>query len=349
MRELTPIEMIIEVEQQLQRQASHKRDGLTRDHILWRLNTAQDRFIKYRIKPDKTGLRFEIDKKSQADLQSLLITNYSLRAILDPKDASRVYSELPSNLAYVVADGSTVVEDSEEIYTSLVEPFTETAVRLPLIDSPLTQPNYYKSFILLLGFSEVSKLTSEGVISKNQKFEFINPLMENWRRAGYQVYWERYKHLYAPGNFYVVVESGLLPNLTVDGSLASGGSIAITGERHKRISGKPIVPNDLVKSDYIREAVRGTNYYLQPIPTAPVSSISDNKIYVYNGKRFLISEILIDYIRKPRQISLLLNRSCELPGSTHEEICSIATEMILGNVESENYQQKVQENVYRLE
>lgn len=76
----------------------------------------------------------------------------------------------------------------------------------------------------------------------------------------------------------------------------------------------------------------------------PLSNLSSSYLFVYNDGQFVIDEIKIDYIRQPRQISLSLAQSCELPHHTHQEIVDIAVEYILYATSNPRAQLKTQEN-----
>ena len=47
---------------------------------------------------------------------------------------------------------------------------------------------------------------------------------------------------------------------------------------------------------------------------------------------FIIDKVKITYIRKPKEISLSLGVSCELPEHTHQEIVDMAVSSILEGI-----------------
>jgi len=348
MRALTVRELIIEVQQQVQRLGSYKRDKTSEPLIIWRLNTAQDRFIRDCIKPDPNqNDKFSINEESRTSIQALIETNKSL---LVYNDISGTYSILPSNLAYLVNDRSIILPDCNAQFSSPSSSYIITATAIPFNESTKANAPYYS--ITATGSS--SNSISYNLANKKESFEIIEVVANQLIQAGaLDVYWESFNGWYVPNSFIAVhrIETGQSPpptfGLTIDGVVSQTSVKNFTVNKFKSFSGNQ-VPNRSYKNDYVHDAVN-YNYYDQPIPESPVTYLGGNKLNILTSKRFLVSEIILDYIRKPRRISLYLNQSCELDGSVHEKICSIATEMILSNIEAENYAIKVQENINRLD
>lgn len=50
----------------------------------------------------------------------------------------------------------------------------------------------------------------------------------------------------------------------------------------------------------------------------PISDINNNKLNIYTDDTFIVSDVILNYLRKPKEISL--QQGCEIPESFHEEI-----------------------------
>ena len=66
--------------------------------------------------------------------------------------------------------------------------------------------------------------------------------------------------------------------------------------------------------------------------TSPLTTIRGEYIDVYTNDIFIIDKVKITYIRKPKEISLSLGVSCELPEHTHQEIVDMAVSSILEGI-----------------
>lgn len=79
--------------------------------------------------------------------------------------------------------------------------------------------------------------------------------------------------------------------------------------------------------------------------TGVVTTISGNDIIAYTDKTFVVKEIIIDYIRVPKKLSLSTNdgnntTTSELPEHLHKEIIELAVDLFLQN--TRNLKQRLQ-------
>lgn len=350
-------ELIIETQFQIERLDGKKRDGLSEQKILWRLNTAQDWLIKSWIKPDeKNPGRFLIDQKSNTDIQKIFAVNVPLQTIIDEDD--RVYAYLPYNFRYLINDRSRLLENCKEEFEEAEDEidYPRIVKGVKFTNSVKATSKYYTDInisIVKAGATTTRSLSTDGADSAKEKFEFVDYIIDQVRQMGFVMYWESFGSIYQADTFLLVCNLGESLNITinVDGTSLAGTSFTLpTVNIYKTDLDRDLMSrasNRHMKGDFLYDAMLH-NYYDQPEPDSPVSHQADGKIYVHQSKRFLVSEVLIDYIRSPRRISLYLNQTCELDGSNHREVCSIAAEMYLGNIEAPNYITKVQENVNRL-
>lgn len=338
-------QMHIEVIAQLQRQGSYRRDKLFNQQIDWRLRTAEERVIKSKIKPDpRFPNRFEIDQKSVSDIQSIITSNLKLNVIKETD--VRGYALLPNNFSYLVNDRSNVVEECDgEAFTSSTENILTQLRVWELGASQKITPNYYTSVSVSLGSATHSKTTS-GFPSKTDKDEIIPIVIDLFRLHGIQVYWERYNDVYRHNSFIAIItDPTVTTTLRVDETtIEEKERINKTVTRYKDVTTREY-GNRCVIQSYLSDILDSS--YMKPSPDSPVTVLSDGRLYVHTTKKFLVSTISIDYIRKPRPISLTLGISSELAGSVHQEICDIAVELLKRDIEAGDYSAKIQDNLVR--
>ena len=71
--------------------------------------------------------------------------------------------------------------------------------------------------------------------------------------------------------------------------------------------------------------------------SSPLTTIMGDYINIYTSDIFIIDKVKITYIRKPREISLSLDVSCELPVHTHREIVDMTISSILEGINDPRY------------
>ena len=77
--------------------------------------------------------------------------------------------------------------------------------------------------------------------------------------------------------------------------------------------------------------------------TSPLTTIRGSYIDIYTSDIFIIDKVKITYIRKPKDISLSLDTSCELPVHTHREIVDMTISSILEGLNDPRYKTHQQE------
>lgn len=70
--------------------------------------------------------------------------------------------------------------------------------------------------------------------------------------------------------------------------------------------------------------------------SSPITDVSELGITVYTDKTFLVKNVIVSYIKRPKELSLgeegiNTTNECELPKHTHKEIIQLAVDMFLQN------------------
>ena len=201
----------------------------------------------------------------------------------------------------------------------------------------------------------------------NLKNDLITPA--NWF-PGIEIYWETYGQLEFPNSFIVIVDITTLnwvnwdssaPNATATSNLITGllttfspigtgfdddsTNVAYLQYVEDGLGAKRLPPigatrefafNKFIQQDDIFKLLDdpfNTTKY-----TAPITTMRGNYIDLYTSDIFIIDKVKITYIRKPKQISLPLGISCELPEHTHQEIVDMTVSSILEGISDPRYQ-----------
>ena len=189
----------------------------------------------------------------------------------------------------------------------------------------------------------------------NSKATYERPLtIQSENLEIYSIYWQRYNEYYFPNCFLIVTNAPNNVVTTNDFSLlfnntyssTSISKILLNNEVFNFDGNYDIVSNRLTKSQYFSD-VNSNNVFYKTIPDNPTSTLLDNKLVVQINEKFIVRKTLIDYIRKPRMISLKLNQDCELTISVHPEIVDLSVEYIEKMIKDPDWEIKLNDNIQR--
>jgi hypothetical protein len=182
-----------------------------------------------------------------------------------------------------------------------------------------------------------------------------------------KVYWENYRGDFYPGSFIFVKEPqadltdiSFPASIKITASDSLGANIVDTPATFPTAKVYPVIDkqsplsddthvvsyseaqNKLMEGDEIFEIKKNVFYF--PHVKEPHSQLADDIIFVYGGRSTLLTDIVIDYVRKPRQISLALNQACELAGTAPRLIIDKTIEYLKLVIENPSYQGVLQDN-----
>jgi hypothetical protein len=101
--------------------------------------------------------------------------------------------------------------------------------------------------------------------------------------------------------------------------------------------------NRLVSTDELYQAK--SHPFTKPNKNSPLSTIAGNYIFGYDNGEFIIEEFKIDYVRRPRRISLKHNQSCELHEGVHQQIVDLAVQYALSSTFNPRLPSHIEERV----
>ena len=189
----------------------------------------------------------------------------------------------------------------------------------------------------------------------------------NWE-PGFEFYWEEYGNMNFPNSFIVIIDDAVHSFFNYDSSITnsvSGVSLITTAVgTFDTSSGLTDAINTLAYAQYTTTALGlkriasssatreySLNKFIQQDDiatlledpfnttkyTSPLTTIRGGFIDIYTNDIFIIDKVKITYIRKPKQISLSLGVSCELPEHSHQEIVDMTVSSILEGISDPRY------------
>jgi hypothetical protein len=309
------------------------------------LNRAQERFIKqrYGAKSNNKGEGFEMSQKRIDDLQNLLVPNYYDKAYRLPQSdfdyESKVRFFLPNDYMFLTSQRSKVMLNE---CGNIVPKENVKNEKYYILDINLLNnvTNGYSTFKI--------KRNSDNLIyieNLNYQIEdrslFVTDLINTWNsltnNPGYDIYYERYRDIVSSGNLIFVAKDNNFPISWQYGEITVPMDLIIKPYTYftATCAEEKIVTNVFAQQDDIykmqMDPFNNTNMW------GPLTIINNQFIDVFiNLNNFVVKEVSISYIRKPKLISLKLNQSCELAEETHAEIIRDAVNLMLENFEASN-------------
>lgn len=344
---LSAREFHIYVTQGLQRQGSFKKDYQFEQAVDLALTQAQNRIVKARLIPGDTPYKFEVNAKYASDIEALIALNYPIFVTKDPI-LDIVYAQLPQNCGYLLGDSSLVVEDCQIEFKDVINNIAERVLSFPLTSAG--SGPYYKS--LIMGYdSQAITINTPGFSTLDEKVYIVDNIIEAFVSLGIEAYWEGYKNIKKVGCVLIVLRDtdiNKTVSLSIDG-VASSPTITdktITTYKDLTTAATKVVNRDS-KADYNGNLQQ--SYYYQSVPDSPIAIMNSDQLSIFQSKRFLVSKIYIDYVRKPKRICLALNQTSDLTDTVHEEIADLAIRLLKKKIEDQTYQLEVQDTVKRVE
>lgn len=306
---VTVKEIHVEVEQRIQQITSNRRRSIAPEFIDMCLNTTARAIIDEKLSSKANAKRegFEESKERTDELRSLkreltqqvIVTDgFRKGGYIDlPSDYYRIISS-NSEVSYSKLDKASLTKTKSvngdityiDIYTLLNNISASSTVVLQLYGG------------ITIDLTEATKLYQKG----KDLFTVVNPILDlirNDKNTTYKTnaYWEFYQGEYNKHKIVITSPFHIKPNVQV---LVDGQSkpeyislvekeVTVTDVEWNRIS-----ENDLVSSETMVNVLNNTysnsNRHLNPITT-----IKDNRLFVYFNDTFSVKNIELTYIKQP--------------------------------------------------
>ncbi len=344
--------MHTEIQAEMNKMNSFLFDTFSRQEVDIAINRSILRFLnqKYSSKSNLMKRGFEMSQKRIDDLRALVVSNYIGKATIppstDPDVNEKVNFELPGNYYHAVAArfrvahnqcGSIVPTATTQLYNYAVLnmsdfpsntdigtiKITETEDTNITVEFPAAGVNY--------SFPEDTSLIASILMQKLTKAFANYPLIE--------FFWESYKDLYFQNSIIILIKE-TNPSYVFEYEYklldeTEEGPTELTNEEYNisfysngttlTTSGKLTQEDDI----YAMQA----DPFNKTSAEFPLYFFSENHFNIYYQKtgnfNFVVTDVILSYIRKPNVVSYYLEQDCDLPDATHQEIVSMSANYLL--------------------
>jgi len=346
-------QMHTEIQAEMNKMNSFLFDTFTRQEVDIAINRSILRFLnqKYSSKSNLLKRGFEMSQKRIDDLRSLVVSNYIGKATIppssDPDIEEKVNFEFPGNYYHAVASRFRVAHNqcgSIAPTVSQGEAYTYALLNMSdfpsdtnigtikvneVIDTSITVE--LSAGGINYSFPEDTSLIASILMQKLTKAFANNSLVE--------FFWESYKELYFQNSIIILIKQYSPPyEFNYEYELLDGtseGPFTLTN-------------NDYFYSYYTNTVTLTTSgkltqeddiYAMQADPfnktsaEFPLYFSSEDHLNIYYQKtgtfNFVVTDVILSYIRKPNVVSYYLEQDCDLPDATHQEIVSMSANYLL--------------------
>lgn len=371
---MTVFELHIEVAQKLQEQGAYQRDRLFPEAIDLALNQGQEQIIKENIDinfSDREAKIKNIENLIEKNKIISTIVPTATEAIVDP---NMVYAFLPSNSLYIINKRVKLVKST--ICTTL-NPSTSTIVKYGTaitIPTANVQSGYYYPGSKIITSGTVTIYSSPttfatALVSVDQKYEVLNDIVHtinsvsNFAAFGYQAF--------PSNNGLILVGTTSTSSITLNVYTTSGktvvdvsntgttSALSYTTYSSSAVAALDnvetvIVPVREVPGDVIYNNT-SLNSFTKPTTREILATRTTNSQFFNPAIRFniyypvnsIITDLIIDYVRKPTPISLTFGRTSELDPSIHRDVVDRAVEILKKNIQDPSMRSDTQYNNLR--
>lgn len=304
------------------------------------LNRAQERFIKQRYSPLSNAKQrgFEMSQKRIDDLRKLLIPNYYDKVYQLP---STDFDYETKGTFYFPDDYLFLTSNRSKVYYNDCGTITQsTAVEsfnVALISIPTTLTTY-NSLVIYVDGNNIINSSNQPALSeytnedRSALIEYLINELNAADIAGWTFY-SSFKNLTAD---IVGVKTSIGDVEVALGEASTTYNTAIKSYTYFTATGGTnlVVANRFIQQDDVY-IVQQDPFNDTSVADGPLCIIHSNNIDVFfKPTEFIVKEIAISYIRKPKLISLQQNQTCELSEETHAEIVRDAVNLLLENFEA---------------
>jgi hypothetical protein len=325
-------EMHIEVNISSQKIRSNYNRKFLDSEVDWILNKSVDRFIKDRIKQDNDSLGFDATEIDLDALRTIVMLDRTMATFQQPGETDATRAELPGDYAFLIDDFSNTIDQCDKVNYTAATNFVGGTINIyafQLVPSALSPPTtYYKNMSLMLNGTNVFNAAGlPGTPTADETFAIrdyiLNQLWLN-RPDGVDFYWERFAGTYVPNSFLAVsvAAQGGTNTITIDGVATAAVHSTMSSNFVPIVNAGNLRNNRLVRGHF-RSQLR-TSAFAKTSSASPISAISGNQLKIYHDGKFIVSKLLMSYVRKPAKINLFLNQNCDLADNFHQEICDRA-------------------------
>lgn len=346
-------ELHIEIEQRIQQITSNRYGSMPPQFYDMMLNRTAIKYIqsKSNRKTNYKGEGLEDSMKRVEDFQSLKRETEWIPVIKDENDSERGFVLLPSNYLKFITSTSklqfekniskTIKTETDDDFKNTYYIVSESLSKQEIADSIRSVTDLVD---MVINDEEESSIYNEinllfekfstSVDLPKYVIEYIHDLFNVKLEPNINVYYEFFNNRYYKDRIIISSNSRFvdhpdLSNYTDKCFVANTKNIAESEETPNYI----IYPkqiyseNDLIASENIRAALNNP-YSKKNRHLNPITELINDKLYVYQGQDFCVSEMKITYIKKPRLFSSDLDQMSDMT-ITPEFVDMVVSDILL--------------------
>lgn len=308
------------------------------------INNSILRFIKQRYGVDSNLKRkgFEMSQKRIDDLRTLVVPNYTAKAFLpnsyDPDLTEKVLFYFPGDYMFSVNSRFKVSDNECGTFT-----YTTSTVQysLDMLDiNALSITNWANfrirnntdSYVLSLGANATNYNATDDLTYIVRII--LQKLREQYNFSQYEFYWENYHGSYYKNKIIIVNKTATDWEYSTDGSTY----IDWTGSTESALTYYSNTANSSTSGKLAQEDdifAMQADPFNKTVPDFPLYFTSNYNYNVFIDRNiFVVTDVILSYIRNPKTVSFYLNQDCDLPEHTHSEIVSMTVDYILETVQA---------------
>lgn len=311
-------ELHIEIEQRIQQITSNRYGSMPPQFYDMMLNRTAIKYIqsKSNRKTNYKGEGLEDSMKRVEDFQSLKRETAWLPVLTKDTDTNRGFVLLPSNYLKFISSTShyKYTKNISKTLGSNYSDFKNVYYKVYDLDNSTS--------INGIDISQIkSKFESDVELPKylvEYLYDKLNSIIDPEKSPDikFDVYWEHFNDRYYANNIIITSNSNFDNNSAVNYT-----------DKYFKITADSYSENDLIASENIRAALNNP-YSKKNRHLNPITELINDKLYVYQGQDFCVSEIKITYIKKPRLFSSDLNQMSDMT-ITPEFVDMVVSDILL--------------------
>lgn len=346
---MTAFELHLAIEQKLQEQGSYKRDRIYPEAVDIALNEAM-----FSVLDDLTEVTFADRELKLHALQDITIYNYTSKLTSDTHT-----SYLPANFYSGINYRVNTVRDTVSCNgkpTVAIVPTNEYVVSIPFLTA-ITSPYYSRVEIVSSTKGVLYNQQFSDLVSLQQAYIVVANILDTVQ-GDVMTYWEVFKNTNKPNNLILVSNT---PLGTVQFNVYKPNTNEFDVNSINVATNTPYstysssLPNTAISKIAPLKVIEPDAYYKTELNSftrtkiqEPHSTVLNNYLQVKEGENFILTDLYLDYIRKPKRISLALNQSCELAGeSAQQRVINRAVEILKNDIQDPSVASNVQYNELR--
>jgi hypothetical protein len=319
-------------------------ENILEQEVDFALNTNILRFVKqrYGAASNLKGKGFEMSQKRIDDLRTLIVSNYTAKAFLppsyDPDINEKVNFYFPGDYMFAVNSRFRVAADECNPLVSTTSTVSNNLDMLDINALGITNwanfriKNNTDSYILSLGANATEYNATDDLTYIIRVI--LQKLRQQYNYSQYEFYYEYYHGNYYKDKLIIVNKTTTDWEYAVDGTtyidFTNSTEAALTyysNTYNSSTSGKLVQEDDIFAMQ--ADPFNKTTFDF------PLFFTSNFNYNVFIDKNiFVVTDVILSYLRNPRTVSYFLSQDCDLPEQTHSEIVSMTVDYLLEAVQA---------------